>query len=93
MSENMSVFVVIDEAMRGLHCVSVHRAPPNVSGGHAVHEVSVAGSQIDPELVYIARTYDRSNDIHNFAGVYGNYDDARSASGPKGSPLPTKIEA
>jgi hypothetical protein len=93
MSENMSVFVVIDEAMRGLHCVSVHRARPNVGGGHAVHKVSVLGPQTDPEVVYVARTYDRSNDIHNFAGVYGNYDEARSVSGAKGAPLPTKIEA
>jgi hypothetical protein len=93
MSKNMRVFVVIDEAMRGVHCLSVHRTRPNLSGGHAVQEVSVVGSQIDPEVVYIARTYDSSNDIHNFSGVYGNYDEARSASGAKGSPLPTKIEA
>lgn len=93
MSENMSVFVVLDEAMRGLNCVSVHRTQPDVTGSHAVRQVSVVGSQTDPKVVYLARTYDRSNDIYNFAGVYGNYDDARSASGQKGSPLPTSIEA
>ncbi|KAA1003446.1 hypothetical protein FVF58_36995 [Paraburkholderia panacisoli] len=93
MSENLRVFVVIDEAMHGLHCVSVHRKHPTVSGGHAVHAATVLGLQTDPDVVYIAQTYDRSNDIHNFAGVYGNYDEARSASGAKGSPRPTKIEA
>ncbi|WP_429484681.1 hypothetical protein [Paraburkholderia youngii] len=89
----MSVFVVIAEAMCGVQFVSVHRVRPDVSGGDTVSEVSVVGQQIDPEVVYIAQTYDRSMDIHNFAGVYGNYDDARSASGQKGSTLQMKIEA
>ncbi len=93
MSENLSVFVVLEEVMHGLHCASVHRTRPTVSGGEAVHAVTVLGSQSDPDVVYIAQTYDRSNDIHNFAGLYGNYDEARSASGAKGSPRPTKIEA
>jgi len=92
MNGDASVFVVLEEAMHGLHCVSVHRTRPTVSSGKAVHEVTVLGSQSDPEVVYIAQTYDRSNDIHNFAGVYGNYDEARSASGEKGSPRPTQIE-
>jgi hypothetical protein len=79
--------------MRGLQFVSVHRARPGVSGGETTYEHVVVGPQVDPEVVYFARTYDRSMDIHNFAGVYGNYDDARSASGPRGSPLQTKIDA
>ncbi|CAN7781023.1 hypothetical protein LJR296_008004 [Cupriavidus necator] len=87
----MKAFVVIAGAMRGVQFVSVHRTRPDVGGGDTVHEVSVVGQQIDPEVVYIAQTYDRSMDIHNFAGVYGNYDDARSASGPKGTPLQKKI--
>jgi len=93
MSENHSLFVVIEEVMRGSHCVSVHRTRPTVGRGEAVHEVTPLGLQSDPEVVYIAQTYDRSNDIYNFAGLYGNYDEARSASGAKGSPRPAKIEA
>lgn len=93
MSENLKVFVVIAEAMRGLHFVSVHRARPIVSDSNAAHQVTVVGQQVDPDVVYIAQTYDRSMDIHNFAGVYGNYDDARSASGQKGSTLQVKIAA
>jgi hypothetical protein len=93
MNENLRVFVVIEEAMHGLHCARVHRSHPKVSAGEAAHEVTVLGSQNDPEVVYIAQTYDRSNYIHNFAGVYGNYDEARLASGAKGSARPIKIEA
>ncbi|MFM0008254.1 hypothetical protein PQR57_46050 [Paraburkholderia dipogonis] len=87
----MKAFVVIDGAKRGGQFVSAHRARPDVDSGNTVLEVTVVGPQIDPEIVNIARTYDRSTDTHNFAGVYGNYDDARSASGQKGSPLQTKI--
>ncbi|MBB1636089.1 hypothetical protein [Cupriavidus sp. UME77] len=87
----MKTFVVIDDAMRGVQFVSVHRERPNVGSGNSVLEVGVVGRQTDPEIVYIAQTYDRSMDAHNFAGVYGNYDDARSASGQKGSPLQKKI--
>jgi hypothetical protein len=93
MSGDSSVFVVLEDVMHGLHCVSVHRTRPTVKSAKAVHKVTVLGSQNDPEVVYIAQTYDRSNDIYNFAGLYGNYDEARSASGAKGSPRPTKIEA
>jgi len=87
----MKTFVVIDNAQRGVQFVSVHRERPNVDSGDTVLEVIVVGRQSDPEVVYIARTYDRSMDVHNFAGVYGNYDDAHSASGQKGSPLQKKI--
>lgn len=93
MAEHMKVFVVVAEAMRGLRFVSVHRTRPDVCDGNTAHQATVVGHQSDPEVVYIAQTYDRSMDVHNFEGVYGNYDEARSASGYKGSTLQTKIGA
>ncbi len=54
-------------------------------------EVKVVGAQADPQLVYIAQTYDRTMDVHRFEGVYGDYETADRASGPQGSPLGVKI--
>ncbi|CAE6816805.1 hypothetical protein R75461_05910 [Paraburkholderia nemoris] len=34
---------------------------------------------------------DRTMDVHRFEGVYGDYQSAHRASGPKGSPLSIKI--
>jgi hypothetical protein len=87
----MKVFVVIAHAMGGEQFVSVHRARPDVGQGSRVLEVNIVGTQTDPEVVYIAQTYDRTMDVHNFEGVYGDYDRARQASGPKGSALNVNI--
>lgn len=77
--------------MGGVQFVSVHRSQPSVGGARLVQEMTVVGQQSDPDVVYVAQTYDRSLDIHNFEGLYGNYADAHSASGPKGRPLQIAI--
>ncbi|MGF6995504.1 hypothetical protein [Paraburkholderia sp. GAS32] len=87
----MKVFVVIDDAMGGDQYAGVHRAQPDARPGARVIEVKVVGAQTDPEFVYIAQTYDRTMDVHRFEGVYGDYQSAHRASGPKGSPLSIKI--
>lgn len=54
--------------MGGIQFMSVHRSPPIVSGTRFVQEMTVVGQQSDPDVVYVAQTYDRSLDIHNFCG-------------------------
>ncbi|WP_155768292.1 hypothetical protein [Burkholderia vietnamiensis] len=87
----MKVFVVIDDAMGGDQYAGVHRTRPDARPGARVVEVKVVGAQADPQLVYIAQTYDRTMDVHRFEGVYGDYGTADRASGPQGSPLGVKI--
>ncbi|WP_157643744.1 hypothetical protein [Burkholderia ubonensis] len=87
----MKVFVVLANSMGGVQFVRVHRVPPDVGTGASVLEVNVVGVQPDPTVVYIAQTYDRAMDVHNFEGVYGDYDSARIASGPRGQALTVKI--
>jgi hypothetical protein len=87
----MHVFVVIDDAMGGDQYAGVHRTRPDDRPGTKVREVKVVGVQPDPEFVYVAQTYDRTWDVHRFEGVYGDYETAKRASGPKGSPLSIKI--
>lgn len=87
----MQVFVVIADAMGGEQFVGAHRARPDAGTAVRVLEVKVIGPQPDSEFVYIAQTYDRTMDVHNFKGVYGDYESARGASGPQGSTLEVKI--
>lgn len=92
----MKVFVVLSNAMGGVRSSGVYRtrdaadlrASENIFGTDVrTIDFEVIGIQSDPNVVYIAQTYDRIMDIHNFEGVYGNYDDASRASGSKGQPL------
>ncbi|MGF6604952.1 hypothetical protein P3T23_009708 [Paraburkholderia sp. GAS448] len=87
----MNVFVVIEDAMGGDQYAGVHRVRPGVGSGARVLDVKVVGPQADQQMVYIAQTYDRTMDVHRFEGVYGDYDSARRASGPKGMPLSVPI--
>ena len=87
----MKVFVVIDDAMGGDQYAGVHRTQPDARPGAKVIEVKVIGAQTDPQLVYIAQTYERAMDVHRYEGVYGDYQSAHRASGPKGSTLGVKI--
>lgn len=87
----MNVFVVIDDAMGGDQYAGVHRTQPDPRPGARVVEIEVAGTQPDPHLVYVAQIYDRTMDVHRFAGVYGDYEAAHRASGPKGVTLTVRI--
>lgn len=87
----MNVFVVIDDAMGGDQYAGAYRTRPDARPGTRILEVKVVGAQTDPEVVYIAQTYDRTMDVHRFAGVYGDYESARRASGPSGVALNVQI--
>ncbi|TES60687.1 hypothetical protein E2P84_44110 [Burkholderia cepacia] len=87
----MKVFVTLANAMGGLDFRGAHRTAPEPKAGERVLEVAVIGNQPDPQVVYIAQTYDRSMDVHNFEGVYGDYEPARAASGPRGVALKIEI--
>lgn len=87
----LSVFVVLEDAMGGDVYSGTHRTRPEGQTGKRVLNSTAVGEQSDPHVVYIAQIYDRTMDVHRFAGVYGNYEAARSASGPKGSTLTVNI--
>lgn len=92
----MNVFVVLMNAMGGTQHVAIcateseadQRAASNEVGTNTrVVQLPVLGPQSEPNVVYVAQTYDRSWDTHNFEGVYGNYESASKASGPQGQAL------
>lgn len=92
----MKVFVVLINAMGGVQHAGVHtthaeadkRAAEIVVGSNPrVVEFVVRGDQDEVNVIFITQTYDRTMDIHNFEGVYGNHESAMHASGPQGQPL------
>ncbi|HDR9758753.1 hypothetical protein KDX16_32195 [Burkholderia vietnamiensis] len=87
----MNVFVIIGDAMGGEQYAGVHLTRPDDRPGSQVREVKVVGPQSDPQFVYVAQTYDRTMDVHRFEGVYGDYQTADRASGPKGVTFEVKI--
>lgn len=72
-------------------CANEHLAKGVFGATPRVVELDVNCTQLDPNVVYVAQTYNRAMDIHDFEGVYGNYDSALHASGPKGQPLMIKL--
>lgn len=87
----MKVYVVVADAMGGTSFVGAYRTRPNAQAGQRILEVSVLGVQPDPTYVYIAQTYDRTMDVFNFEGVYGNYEITLQRRGQDGSTLNVEI--
>jgi len=92
----MKVHVVLADAMGGVqYCgaftTSTQANQRLIEGvfGKSPRDVecSVTGVHPDPNVVFFAQTYNRTMDIHDFEGVYGNHDSALLASGLKGQPL------
>jgi hypothetical protein len=97
----MEVFVVLSETRGGLHFSGVRRTSDQADQ-HAttvtfgtnrlVRPVFVRGHQPDPNKVYSAE-YLEVGDIQYFEDIFGNYEDARKAVGPKGAVLSHVLKA
>lgn len=92
----MNVHVVLANAMGGVqYCgafVSRAQAEQHLAKGGfgknpRVVECAVEGAQLKPNVVYVAQTLNPTMDVHDFVGVYGNFESAQQASGSKGSTL------
>lgn len=92
----MKVHVVLADAMGGVQYnrvfASKAEADQHLAKGvfgkfPRVVEFDVKGAHPDPKVVYVAQTYNRTMDTHEFEGVYGTFENAQIASGPKGQSL------
>lgn len=92
----MNVHVVLANAMGGIQYCGVfgsraeaeQRLNKGVFGQNPrVVECTVEGMQLKPNVVYVAQTLNPTMEVHDFVGVYGNFESAQQASGPGGSTL------
>ncbi|WP_027360418.1 hypothetical protein [Desulforegula conservatrix] len=94
----MQVFVVVKELLDQPEYIKAFltkeaanifvKEPSRVD--YQIWEKSVKGNIDDPNTVYITQRYG-VGDFHYFKDVYGNYSQAKTASGEKGQALACKI--
>lgn len=92
----MKVHVVLANAMGGVQYCGAFASSPDASQHLAkgvfgnnprIVEFDVEGPQPDAKVVFVAQTYNATMDVHDFEGVYGNFESAQRASGAKGQSL------
>ena len=92
----MKIHIVLANAMGGVQYYGAYASSSEANNHLAqgvfgqsprVVDFEVEGPQPEPNVVYVAQTYNPTMDVHDFEGVYGNYESAQRASGPKGQPL------
>ncbi|HXU94083.1 MAG TPA: hypothetical protein VFP33_10575 [Gallionella sp.] len=97
----MEVFVIVTHYMNGIGESGVfasmgdanaHIAKQQMGGDPMVVKCNVVGELDDKSTVFTASTYDHSNDIHNFKGVFGNFEQAKIAAGEKGLVLNRTVQ-
>lgn len=98
----MEVFVLITRYMNGVQESGVfasfqdagsHLVENKIGGRPEVIRCNVIGELTENNTVFTASSYDLSNDIHNFQGVYGSYDLAKNSVGDKGLVLSRTINS
>jgi len=92
----MNVFVVLTHAMGGWQLAGVHRTEDEANERLAtlafglkpyVEQVVVVGEQPDLNGVYSAEYYDADGDVHHYQGIFGSFEAAKKAAGPRGQAL------
>lgn len=88
----MQVFVVVTCYMHGIQDERVffswesanrYVSERGQEGNPNIIEFSVIGEMEDPGKVYTASWYDRDNDANHLQGVYGNFEQAKQATGER----------
>lgn len=98
----MKVFVVVSRYMFGVQDCAIytsrksaeqHIKDNDIGGNPDVIESEVFGEPEKENTVYSASYYDEPHDIHILEGIYGTYDQAKSAAGDRGLVLNRDIWA
>jgi len=89
----MQVYVVVSRYMVGVQDCAIydnresalkHIEGNEIGGNPDVIKLEVFGELEKDNHVFTSSYYDPSHDSHILEGIYGNYENAKSASGEKG---------
>ncbi|MDA3926398.1 MAG: hypothetical protein PF904_17045 [Kiritimatiellae bacterium] len=89
----MKVYAIVVHYMNGSDAVAVFSTLETANkylerhddgGSPEIVEKQVQGELEEENKVFIAHSYDKVFDIHNFVGVYFNFEEANKAAGEKG---------
>lgn len=98
----MQVYVVVSRYMFGVQDCAIydnrksalkHIEDNEIGGNPDVIKSEVFGDLEKDNHVFTASYYDPSHDVHILEGIYGNYEQAKSASGENGLVLDRDINS